>query len=294
MIPGLIPPFDPCPQGYVIDTQEVLPDGYLPIPMIATYQAVRRFQNTPLISLCPQMPGVSQCWTTIQIHAFDRLINPNNPVEPPHPSYIIPKRDMGGGAISGQPPASMCKAQVRWVGARNFMGQILIDIGTGVELTIPPATTIEADLLVPWAGDAPAYPHLGELPESWQDGSGNVTPLRGYTYAIGRARHHPYATRGSTGATFTQSVYCDPVVQPIHDLVIPPGARTLQFYRNGEGNAPGYEWLFDPALANDIGDINVGAVTEGHHDVPQNAKMVRINNGQVAAQIVTAVFHLNM
>lgn len=297
MYPGLIPCIDSCPEGYKIDTQVALPGGYIPVPTITTYRAIRENQNQPLISTCPQMPGIGRCWTTIEIEAFDRLINPDNPEEPPHPSYVIPNPDAGGGAVAGQPPNSCCKVQVRWFGARNHQHRVMMDIGSGMEMTIPPTTTVEVDLLVPWAGNAPNYPHLGPIPVDFQNPNDlpNVTALRGHTFAIGRAVLSPNATRGVVTGTFTQSVYVGQDATPIVDLPIPPGASTAQFYRTDitAPNLPAYTWLFDPALLGALGTIVVGPSTDDHHDVPQNAKLLRIDATQMQVQIVTVVFHLS-
>lgn len=297
MYPGLIPCVDACPEGYKVDTQEALPGGYIPVPLITSYRAIREKQNQPLISTCPQMPGVGRCWTTIEVEAHDRLIDPLNPEEPPHPSYIVPNPDAGGGAIAGQPPNSMCKVQVRWFGARNHIHRVMMDIGTGMEMTIPPTSVVEVDLLVPWAGDAPAYPYLGPIPVEFQNPNDlpNVTALRGHTTAHGRAVLSPHATRGVVTGTFTQSVYVGQTSTPIIDLPIPPGAETAQFYRTDTTapNLPAYTWLFDPALLNNLGAIIVGADTDDHHDVPQNAKLIRINATGLQNQIVTVVFNLS-
>lgn len=295
MYPFLLSCYDPCPEGYAVATQNSLPGGYLPIPTITRYRAVREQQNIPLISLCPQVPGhgPGNCWTTISLEAFEELVDPDNARDPPKSSYVLPAPGLSTPAVTGMPPFSMCKAQVRWTGARNHVSQVLVDIGGRMEITIPPSRTVEADLLVPWEGENDEW--MGPVPPDFDDPAnpGEVTLLRGRALAIGRAVHST-SNRGAISGTFTQSVFLESVDQNVVTIPIPPAARTVQFYRTGTNGVPVYDWIFDPALQGALGNIAVGADTEGHHDVPQNAKLLRITQGAAANQIVTAVFGIAM
>lgn len=123
-------------------------------------------------------------------------------------------------------PASLLKARIRWTEYPGHHRELLVDIGTGVDIFVGPTVRVQVDVMVPIPESAPPI----RPPVFGPDGRG----VQFFTYVVANATC-VQSPVGRKAACFTQSTYLSEAVgglpaQPAGRVLIPNDARMLQVY----------------------------------------------------------------
>lgn len=251
--------------------------------------------GSPLLSL-PPIKSVEwwhlTIWAQEIIRAFD--INPDF---------------SGQSAVRAARQVSMLKARVTWTEFPAIPRQIIIDIGTGIDIFIGPTNQLfSVEIMVPDPTSAPPVRPEGftsSAPGNPEDPSVDPPIFRFDSYVAASA-WCVYGSIGRPAGRFTQTAGTTSGApnQPFVDIPIPDNARTVQvFSTEAMGNLP-VIWGFEnpvtplsggssppPVINTPLGqfDFFFGDHT-GRVEVPQNAKFMRVSRLGATVTTFTAVF----
>lgn len=166
--------------------------------------------------------------------------------------------------------ASILKAMVGWVQYPGRLRQIMIDIGTGLDITVGPSTQVCIDVMVPVPDSAPPI-----RPPEFGDG----TALSFYTYVVASVMcvTGPIPSRGGC---YTQSAFLTGEQTEV-EVPVADESRRVQVFQANDA-ALDVSFLMNPPFGDllpgpiDLGGVNVQDFQTGKVLVPQNAKSIRL------------------
>jgi hypothetical protein len=200
------------------------------------------------------------------------------------------------GAMQGAHPSSQLKVLVQWPTARQEQRMLIADIGTGLDLIIPPTSILNAVLLIPNPEGVPVPTAMAGLED---ESTATVVTARGTPVSSGGGRWN---------GTYTQTRLVPAGGAAVLDE-IPRFARTVQIYvANADLSdpptavAPGTvtaSWVFDrtitPAGLAPVGNLGTfpsATVVSQRAPIPGNAKLVALSSA--TEQLVTIVYGLSL
>ena len=296
-----------CPNGKV-----VVVGPYVPNPLITYYRRVKI--PGEVIAQCPRIVGPCAPWWFVRAHGFDKFFDSVADVPPPNdvplnqwprePATLVKiefswyeygesyRANKGPNLMSGGPiapaPGQYDGASLLNTGGKVY-NRIICDIGTGVNITMPPSGRVTAELLVP---DEQAYAAAGGiLPE----GPIPRDPVA-LTRVVPAGFPNDQGTIGYPSARYTQSVYLEQA-QAEQFFPIPPLVRSVSAYRSdvaGAG-APIIDFLYKQDILAPLSQIILRADENPvcACPVPENAGFVRVSSNGYTG-IVTIVFELDL
>jgi hypothetical protein len=203
------------------------------------------------------------------------------------------------GEVMAAPQNSMLRARIRWHARQGYERAIDVDIGTGVDLWVPPTPQIEVDLLVPNPASTPVGTTGNKYP-TWFTLNNQLDGDPAYQYiSCVTATAYPVCSPVShppnrlTFTAFSQGIDAGIGTFPV--ILIPPNARYCQVTSDNDTTNPIMGWLFDAGdSASLIGSFNFPAgsrVTENVL-VPQHAKALAISPSGNVIHTLTVSFEL--
>jgi hypothetical protein len=204
------------------------------------------------------------------------------------------------GEVMAAPQNSMLRARIRWHARQGYERAIDVDIGTGVDLWVPPTPQLEVELLVPNPASAPVGTTGNKYPIPWftTNGLSDGDPAYQYISCV-TATAYPVCSPVShppnrlTFNAFSEQIDAGIGTFPV--ILIPPNARYCQVTSSDITSNPNMLWLFDQNdAASVIGSFNfpVGALTTENVLVPQHAKALLIFPTANVSRTLTVSFEL--
>lgn len=202
------------------------------------------------------------------------------------------------GEVLAAPQNSMLRARVRWSQRQGYERAVDVDIGTGVDIWVPPTNQIEVELLVPNPATTPVGTTGNKYPTWFTTTTEDGDPAYQYISCV-TASAYPVCSPVShppnrlTFNAFSESV--DAGINTIPVIPVPPNARYCQISSNEETDNPEMFWLFDQAnIGSVIGSFNfpAGSRTTENVLVPQHAKAMRIVFTANVARTLSVSFEL--
>jgi len=200
------------------------------------------------------------------------------------------------GSMQGAHPSSQLKVLLQWPSARQEQRMLIADIGTGIDIVIPPTTLVTAVILVP---DPTGVPVPGGLAGLSDESTATIITARATPVAGGGGRWNGRYTQTRLVTAGT----------PVLDE-IPRFARWVQIYVADPTTvapptvpAPGSvtaSWVFDSLVTPPTDVAPVGflgtypspTVQAQRAPIPGDAKLISLSSG--SDQLVTIVYGLSL
>lgn len=245
--------------------------------------------GSPLLSL-PPIQSVE--WWHVTIWAQEIIRN----------SQVDPDFS-GQAAVRAARQVSMLKARIIWTEFPSQPREIIVDIGTGIDIFIGPTNQVFAvEIMVPNPASAPVLrPGAFTTSANQVDPSEDPPKFRLDSWVVASA-WCVYGAVGRPEGRFTQSAFAsNSTPQASVDIPIPDNARRVEIFSTQPTANPPVIWGFEnprnpvtgspPAVVlTPLGQFDfVGSQTD-LVEVPQNAKFLRVRGLDAELRTYTAVF----
>lgn len=210
----------------------------------------------------------------------------------------------GQSAVRAGRQVSMLKAKVTWVEFPSQPREILIDIGTGIDIFLGPTNQVfSVEIMIPNTAVAPPL-RPGAFTTSATPAIPSEDPpkFRIDAWVVASA-WCVYGSVGRPEGRFTQTAFASGSTSQLFvDIPIPDNARVLQVFSTQPNGNPPVIWGFEnpvlpgagtaPAIVpTPLGQFDFTGSQTGRVLVPQNSKFIRVGQGGDAAlRTYTATF----
>ncbi len=210
--------------------------------------------------------------------------------------------------VRSAPQLTMLKAKITWVEFPSIAREIIVDIGTGIDIFIGPTNQVFAvEIMVPDVVSAPPVRPGAFTSSALPAPSTDPPRFIADTWVVASA-WCVYGAVGRPTGRFTQSAFMGqtpiPITgQPFVDIPIPDNARRVQVFSTEENQNAPIVWGFEnpvlpgtgtpvPFVTTALGSFSfVDGFTTRIVQVPQNAKFMRLRSENINnPRTMTAVF----